>query len=165
MRGWLLAGVVVIAGCTESPVSPWPPPAAREPPPNPPSFASVAIEAPLVVLRPDAIPGQFWVAVRFLLKETGGNSGATIQSIFVRNGRTGSGEQISGLCTEGLRIPAGGVLDVFYTDEGYRWLSYCAPANVALIGSPILEFPVRVSVVFLDDEGRMGRVDATAVWK
>jgi hypothetical protein len=68
-----------------------------------------------------------------------------------------------GICTEGLRVPPGGVLDTYYTDEGYESLGYCAPHGV--ISAPAKPSPMFVTVVFLDDEGRSGGVEATLVWK
>ena len=64
--------------------------------------------------------------MRFLLRETGGNSGATIRSIFLGDGE-GGGEMRDGICTDGLRVPAGGVLRRFYTDEGFESLGIARP--------------------------------------
>jgi hypothetical protein len=93
--------------------------------------------------------------------ETGGISGATIELMVLDNLPLGS-ETIGGLCTAGLRLPPGGVLDTFYTDEGYRSLSYCAPYG-GLNGTPTLDRPVDLEVYFADDDGRRGRVNAKVV--
>jgi hypothetical protein len=95
------------------------------------------------------------------LKETGGKTGAAIERIFLGKGR-GGGESIGDPCIKGLRLPPGGVLDNFYTDEGVKRLSYCGP-YLGTTAEPTLDFPVTVSVVFVDDEGRRGQVDARAL--
>jgi hypothetical protein len=126
------------------------------------SSASLAIEDPFVILHPAWIHGEYDVDVRFLLKETGGNSGANIEEIFLRGPR--GGESIGGPCTRGLRVPPGGVLDTFYTDESVKTLSYCS-LYLGSIWGPNLDRPVEVSVTFRDDEGRRGRADAKATVK
>ena len=92
-RCWTLGFFLVwlTSGCDGTPVAPSPPPS---PPPTagPPtrpvvpqvindSSASVTVEDPFGRIHPD---GQaFWYEVRFLLRETGGKSGATIKRIDV----------------------------------------------------------------------------------
>jgi len=53
--------------------------------------------------------GWFSLEVRFLLRETGGNSGATVESFFLGD-ETGGGAWFAGFCLEGLRVAAGGRL-------------------------------------------------------
>jgi hypothetical protein len=161
----LLAGIA--AGCGESPVSPGPSNRPSPPAPPPvvpgPAIASLAIEDPFVILRPTQGSDAFGIEVRFLLRETGGSSGATIRSIFLGDGR-GGGDTIGGFCTDGVRVPPGGVLDTYYTDEGYESLSYCAP-YAGLHGAPTLNRPIYLTVYFADDDGRHGSADAMAVSK
>jgi hypothetical protein len=94
-----------------------------------------------------------WLEPRFRLRETGGKSGATIRQVDVVD-RNGGGASTGGNCLQGMRVPPGGTVDTFYTDEGWDWLSYCAPS---------VNDPVRVVVQFADDEGRTATVDATIV--
>ena len=161
----LLAGIA--AGCGESPVSPGPSnrPSPPAPPPVPPepAIASLAIEDPSVILMPTQRPDTFTTQIRFLLRETGGNSAATIRSLVVGDG-LGGGDWYEGACTDGLRVPSGGLLDTFYTDEGYKSLGYCAP-HYGVISVPVKQSPVVLTVTFVDDDGRDGKVGATAVWK
>jgi hypothetical protein len=124
------------------------------------SRASLAIEDPFVILRPSGIRDEYAIEVRFLLKETGGDSGATIEQIGLSDQR-GGGEVIGGSCTRGLRVLPGGVLDTYYTDESVKALSYCGP-YLGSVGAPTPNLLVDVSVTFLDDDGRRGWADAQA---
>ena len=155
----LLAGIA--AGCTDSPVTPEPPPVPPPTSPTPgPASAALAIEDPVVLVRASPVPDRFDVEVRFLLRETGLNSGATIEGIYLYDVQ--GGETIGGDCTKGLRVPPGGVLDTFYSDEGYKSLGYCAPA-MGRINTPTPAHPINVTVTFLDDDGRRGWADARAL--
>ena len=82
----------IAAGCTDSPVTPGPPPVPPPTSPTPgPASAALTIEAPFVLVRASPVPDRFDVEVRFLLRETGGNSGATIEGIYlydIRGGET-----------------------------------------------------------------------------
>ena len=151
----LLAGIA--AGCADGPVTPGPPP--KSPTPGPTS-ASLAIEDPLVLVRASPVPDRFDVEVRFLLRETGGNSGAAIEAIDLYDIR--GVETLGGDCTKGLRVPPGSVVDTFYSDEGYKSLGYCAPA-MGRINTPTPAHPINVTVTFLDDDGRRGWADARAL--
>ena len=102
--------------------------------------AVLAIEDPFVIVRSSRLSARFEVEVRFLLRETGGKSGATIRSIFLGDGR-GGGEMRDGICTDGLRVPAGGVLHTFYTDEGFESLGYCS-TYWGTISTPTFNDPV-----------------------
>ena len=101
--------------------------------------------------------GGFGYVPRFLLRETGKISGATIQNILVQ-GPYGGDNAGPGCWGESLRVPPGGTLDTFYTDEGLKWLGYCAPASEGSTATPQL----RMVVSFTDDEQRAGSIEAVA---
>jgi hypothetical protein len=98
----------------------------------------------------------FAYRVRFALAETGGKSGATIQNIETAiEDRFNTG---SGCWRDTLRVPPGGTLDIFDTDGGEKWLSYCAP-DAASRGEANR---VSLVVTFTDDDGRSSTVQAIA---
>jgi hypothetical protein len=107
--------------------------------------------------------GWLSLEVRFLLRETGGNSGATVESFFLGD-KTGGGAWFDGFCGEGVRVPPGGVYDTLNTDEGYASWGYCAP-YWGVVSAPIKEHPMFLTVNFVDDNGRAGSVSAQAIWK
>jgi hypothetical protein len=107
--------------------------------------------------------GWFSLEVRFLLRETGGKSGATVKSFFLGDG-TGGGAWFAGVCLEGLRVLPGAVYDELNTDEGYESWGYCAP-YWGVVRAPIKEIPIFVTANFVDDDGREGSVSALAIWK
>jgi hypothetical protein len=98
---------------------------------------------------------RFGYAVRFLLRETGGTSGATIDRIVVY-GPSGSDETGVKCWRDTLRVPAAGELDTFYTDAGADWLLYCGPGSGGYDARPSLY----VAVTFRDDSGGVGSVGA-----
>ena len=154
----IVAGLIgVAAGCGDSFVTPGPlPPLTTLPPPVQPR-ATLAIEDPYINARPASLfPGKFEIEVRFRLRETGYSSGATIQSIYV------TGEMRDGVCTQGLYVPSGGVLDTFYTDAGIASLGYCS-TYLGIVDTAIPPFSVSITVTFVDDDGRQGIVAAAAV--
>ncbi len=106
------------------------------------------------VFGPDQ-SGHFWYEPRFLLTETSGNIGATIQDILVQ-GPNESEQTGPGCWREPLRVPPGGTLDIFYTDAGLQSLTYCAPGCSGRAPSA----PLRVVVSFIDDGGHPGTVQA-----
>lgn len=99
--------------------------------------------------------GHFGYLTRFLLRETTGQSGATILGIVV-SGPNGSDATGPGCWIDKLWVPPGGTLDTFYTDAGLDWLLYCAPGSGGRERTPQL----RVRVTFIDDAGREGIVEA-----
>jgi hypothetical protein len=117
-----------------------------------PSRAVLVIEDPFVITYP--VRGGFSTETRFLLRETTGNSGATILNVLAGDGRGGGDNTGPGCWGKALRVPPGGMLDTFYTDEGSNWLSYCG-----LWGGTF------VTVRFADDDGRIGTVTAQAIAK
>ena len=98
----------------------------------------------------------FWLDLRFLLRETGGHSGASLQTVFIGDERGGGDTTAVGCWGVALRVPPGETLDTFYTKAGWDWLSYCAPTYVASVDTTTLKAPVRLQVTFIDDEGRTG---------
>ena len=113
----------------------------------------MTIEKPFAIISQDG--ARFGYGVRFLLRETGGRSGATIDRIVVY-GPSGSDETNPGCWRDSLRVPPEGELDTFYTDAGAAWLSYCGPGSGGHTGAPVLH----IMVTFRDDNGVVGSVDA-----
>jgi len=148
----------------QSPVSPSatanapPAPAA---PASPANFASIAIEDAFAI----GLQGQdtYIYEVRFLVRETGGTSGAVVKSVTVENPNLRAGERTSkqfqgeSCWQTELRVPPGGTLDTFYTDAGSEWLGYCWVGIDAL---PNVE-SLLIEVFFKDDYGYTGSVRAT----
>ena len=98
---------------------------------------------------------KFRYLVRFALAETGGKSGATIQNIETAiEDRFNTG---SGCWRDTLRVPPGGTLDIFDTDAGEKWLSYCAPDAASRTEAN----RVSIVVTFTDDDGHSNTVQAT----
>ena len=117
-------------------------------------MAALAIER--IYLSPQINDPRFGYHVRFQLRETSGNSGATLQDVFVGDAVSGGGDHTGPGCWgQALRVPPGGTLDTFYTDAGVAWLSYCA------VGMAHPSQNVLVVVKFEDDDGRSGSVVAT----
>lgn len=151
-----LALLIVLASGCSSPVAP----GAPGPAPLPTPRAVLAIEDPSVIFRASqtrGLPG-FEAEVRFLLRETGRTIGATIGTVTV------PGETRDGFCTAGLYVAPGGVLDTYYTDEGFKSLGYCA-TYLGIVPTRTLGVPASVSVTFADDDGVLGTVSAVAVEK
>ena len=147
---------VILVGCNSPSLPPAPSPipqSATPQPPPPPSSAVVTIESPFAIVSPDG--ARFGYAVRFLLRETDGRSGATIERIVV-TGPSGSDEAGPGCWRDSLRVPPKGELDTFYTDTGARWLGYCGPGSGGQTASPLLD----VVVTYRDDNGVVASVGA-----
>ena len=163
-RGLLTAAAVigllaVSPGCRDQ----WgvlpPNPPLPIPTPPPPSLASLVIEDPWIALRPAHGPNALWGEVRFLLRETSGVSSAAVREVVV----PGGGDPANAACWgPKQRVPAGGTLDTFYTDDGVRWLGYCGPWGITP-AEP--RQPITVIVTFDDDQGRRGSVEATVTQK
>jgi hypothetical protein len=129
---------------------------AVPPPPLPPSNRSnalVTIDDPFAIVHKDGL--HFGYGVRFLLRETGGTSGATIDRVVVY-GPSGSDETGVECWRDTLRVPAKGELDTFYTDAGADRLLYCGPGSSGDDARPSLY----VVVTFRDDSGVVGSVGA-----
>jgi hypothetical protein len=158
-------------GCGGSPIAPRLPLQIQQstPQPAPPVIpeqpsavvvieqASVEEYPPKPDLDRNGRPVQDYYAyvVRFLLRETSGNSHAQIEEVVVHDGR-GDGNSTGQSCwIQSLSVPPGGTLDVFYTDEGLRWLGYCGPFT----GSKTPLASVRVSVQFEANNNREGIVE------
>jgi hypothetical protein len=149
----VVASLVVLTGCDGTPFSPGPVVPTRPPiPPAPPAAATLAIEQLSLLPLRDSRSGY---DVRFQLRETGGISGATLVDVLVGD-LSGGGDYSGPDCWgEALRVPPGGTLDTFYSDDGRNWLGYCA------VGAWHQQESVRVVVRFEDDDGRPGSVAAT----
>lgn len=157
----ILTGAFFVVGCsqTTSPASPSSVSSATfTPSPEPPTSAAVlAISgfAATAVSTENNGDYKFSYPVRFVLAETEGKSGATIQNIETAiEDRFNTGPAC---WLDTLRVPPGGRLDTFDTDAGEQWLGYCAPAAASRTEA------TRVSLVvtFTDDEGRTSTVQAT----
>ena len=98
--------------------------------------------------------GRYGYGVRFLIRETGGRSGATIEEV-TAHGLFGSEPTGPSCWGPPLRVAPLGSLDTLYTEEGYRWLSYCAPGALGFTATPALHVVLR----FKDDEGIDGAID------
>jgi hypothetical protein len=169
----LLSLAIVAAACSNNPVAPDLPQSASSPSPGPaqPTSASLAIEDFSVIVKRSpvdsrgvsVVDGWFSLEVRFGLRETSSNSGATIKSFFLGDG-AGGGAMFDGFCIGDLRVPPGGVYDTLSTDEGYKSWGYCAP-YWGVVSAPLKETPVFLTVTFVDDDGRTGSVRAEANWK
>jgi hypothetical protein len=156
VAAWALL-IGLAAGCNSPVVSG---PSLIPLPPAPRPRAVLAIEDPSVIFRPSRGQPGFEAEFRFLLRETGGTSGAMIRHIFLGDDRGGG----TSLCTDGLRVPPGGVFDKYYTDEGFASLGYCAP-YWGLVPTPTLNHPATVTVTFVDDDGVIGWVHTVVVEK
>ena len=135
----------------QSPPSPQPTSTAPPVPASNPSNAMVTIDDPFAIVFRDG--PHYGYRVRFLLRETGGASGAVIERVVVY-GPSGSNETDAGCWRGSLRVPANGALDTFYTDAGADWLLYCAPGADGDVATPSLY----VVVAFKDDNGVGGSV-------
>ena len=148
-------GLVFIGGCGGSPstpAAPTPVPSSPTPPPTSNrSSASVAVEDPFAIVFSQG--SRFGYAIRFLLRETSGASGATIEDIVIY-GPSGSDLTGQGCWRDQLRLPAGGALDTFYTDAGAQWLGYRGPGSGGTTASPMLE----AEITFRDDRGVGGSI-------
>jgi hypothetical protein len=162
MQGTVLCLALIVGswaiGCSESPTTParipQSLPALQRPPiatPSNPSNALVTVDDPLAIVHNEG--SRFGYAARFLLRETGGMSGATIDRVVVY-GPSGSDETGVGCWRDTLRVPAKGELDTFYTDAGANWLGYCGPGSGGYDATPSLY----VVVTFRDDSGVVGSI-------
>ena len=118
---------------------------------NNPSNAAVALESAFAIVTSQG--GSFGYGVRFLLRETSGQSGATIDRIDVYGPSGADGTDV-GCWKQSLRLDASGTLDTFHSDAGAEWLSYCAPGSGGSTASPSLH----VAVSFRDDNGVPGLI-------
>jgi|KBSSwiStaDraftv2_1062776.scaffolds.fasta_scaffold385363_2 hypothetical protein len=106
------------------------------------------------------IQGRYGYVPRFMLREVGGQVGATIERIDVFNPETNSWNAAGPSCWgTALHVGANGSLDTFFTDEGADWLGYCAPGNEGTSPKPTL----RILVMFASDNGARGTIDVTYV--
>ena len=160
---------IFVVGCKDSPsalgptIVDRPPPAPRPAPeliPVPRGPASLAIEALGVVLRFPQSDGYLYYRATIVLRETSGNSGATIQRVVV----TGPDEiNDNGPWCWGdtpIRVEPGRSLDVFHTEAGVKVLGdYCAP----YVRAKVQSFPFDLQVTVKDYDAREGIVEARHV--
>ena len=155
----VLIAILGIAPACDNSSSPSAPLGLPPVPPAPQPTASVAIEHTSLIVHPcpqGCGTDLFLYEPRFQLRETSGRSGATIQNFFVgdvKGGGDNTGPSCWGLA---LRVPPGGTLDTFYSDEGWNWLGYCGVwgSGKSAAGT------VRVAVTFTDDDGAAATVVA-----
>lgn len=155
----VMVGAWIAASGCSSPVSPRLPspdqfPSSNPPVPSPalPALSVLEISRLTVTdLPPDS--GGFSYDVRFLLTETSGRTGATIQNIASIVG--GDTDNTGPACWRvAIRVEPGSTLDLF---EGNR-LGYCAPSPFSRVEASV----VSVVVTFTDDEGGIGTAKASA---
>jgi hypothetical protein len=148
----MLAFVTACGGASHAPSAPSPVPVVSAPQ----TKASLVIEKPSLLVYPRQQGDPFGYEGRFRLTETSGNSGATIQNVFLGN-RNGGGDNTGPICwRDTLRVPPGGTLDTFYTDDGSKWLGYCGVWSGGSTQTPTLQ----LAVTFTDDDGRTSTVEA-----
>jgi hypothetical protein len=117
----------------------------------------VVIESAFAIVHRQPLgepPGYYGYELRFLLRETSGRSGATVERIVIY-GPSGSDETGPGCWRDQLRVPPGGVLDTFHTDVGSLWLLYCGPGTGGFTATPSL----MIRVTLKDDAGATSTVD------
>jgi hypothetical protein len=111
----------------------------------------VTVEDAFTIVHP--MGSIFGYEVRFLIRETGGKSGATINQITVY-GPDSSDITNAGCWRDAQRVAPLGKLDTFYTDLGSKWLAYCGPGSAGKTPSPSLD----VTLTFTDDAGVVGSI-------
>jgi hypothetical protein len=152
----VLIAILGIAQACDNTSSPSAPLRLPPVPPAPQPVASLVIEQSSLIVRPSTQGEWFSYEPRFQLRETSGKSGATIQNLFV-GAINGGGDNTGPVCwTTVLRVPPGGTLDTFYSDEGWKWLGYCG----VFVGGNSAAGTVHVVVSFTDDHGVAGSVAA-----
>ena len=157
-----LASLLLHPGCGGSPFAPDPLPApgSGSAAPLPPPALPLQPAASLVIERLTAsgvpLRNSFLYLARFLIRETSGTSGATIKKVHIGS-VAGGGDGVTDDCWGGgLRVPPGGTLDTFFTEDGRYWLGYCEPGGA----SPTQVDTVWVTVTFHDDSGVIGTATA-----
>jgi hypothetical protein len=169
INAWLVVTIVAAAGCANPPSAPSPAPIVNQdtyapPPPPPPPWQSVAQLAiedfSVVILAPTPWKTYYSYEPRFLLRETSGKSAATLQEIKV-TATPGFSEVTGPRCVGPMHVPAGGTLDLFYTDANLAGLAYCSPFPSGT-GNLDDARQIEVVVTFTDDAGGMGTAKAIA---
>lgn len=152
----LTAVLSTLVGCSSAstPSSPIVPsvPAPQPRPPQPATAARLALSKFTITV----VPG-YTAAVRFVLTETGGLTGATIETVTTSSPQEAD---ITGASCwkQPIHVNANSTLDVF--DTGWSSLSYCAPD----FGGPVAasDSTLMVKIDFVDDSGARGSVMAVA---
>src|SRR5262245_32309222 len=155
----VLIAILGIASACDNTSSPSAPLRVPPIPPPPQPTASLVIEHTSLIVHPcpqNCGPDLFLYEPRFQLRETSGKSGATIQNFFVGDAKGGGDNTGPGCWQIVLRVPPGGTLDTFYSDEGWNWLGYCGVWG----GGKSAAATVDIVVTFTDDNGVAGTVAA-----
>ena len=158
-RARFIASLTLVASCGSASNIATPSPVGGSPPPV--LAASIAIEDLSASERfsGSLIAGSYWYRATFLLRETSGNSSATIQRVVVTAAGSTNDNGPSCWGDTPIRVPPGRTLDVFKTDAGLKVLGdYCAP----YISSPVVPFQFHLIVTFRDDGGHEGSVETSA---
>jgi hypothetical protein len=129
-------------------------------PPAPAATSVLAVSRFTVTVVPPAKPGDaFNYNEKFVLTETSGKSGATVQKIESSTDKGDTEITDVGCWRNTIRVEPGGSLDVFEVGrDSIGDLSYCAP----FAASRTETSRVSIVVTFTDDDGRSGIVQATA---
>ena len=158
-----VAAAVLVAGCDASslPLTPAPSLSTTQPGPGPtapvvpvahnPTRARLRAEKAYAIVYSDG--STFSYVPRFVLRETSGASRAQVEEILVI-GPSSTDVAGMGCWRESVDVPAGGALDVFYTDDGAKWLGYCGPWIYGNTATPTLH----VLVTFDDAYGAQGSI-------
>ena len=153
---------VLFVGCSQptSPTVTSPAPSVPGPAPAPAATSVLAVSRFMVTVIPPAKPGDvFNYNEKFVLTETSGKSGATVQKIASSTDKGDSEITDAGCWQNTIRVEPGGSLDVFEVGrDSIGDLSYCAPS----VPSSTEASHVSIVVTFTDDDGRIGTVQATA---
>jgi len=151
--------IVLAVGCSGTPTQPSPPSPSVPLPPVSPAPPNVTNQSKAAIVAEDAfaivhrVGSAYGYEVRFLLRETGNLSGATVTNVAVY-GPTGIDNAGPGCWRDPLYVEPLGRLDTFYTSEGSAWLSYCGPGSGGTTRTPTLH----VIVSFTDDSGVAGSI-------
>ena len=161
----VVAAAVLVAGCDASslPLTPTPSPSTTLPAPTPapttPALptaenstrARLTAEKAYAIVYSDGT--AFSYVPRFVLRETSGGSRAQVEEILVI-GPSSTDVAGMGCWRDSVDVPAGGALDIFYTDDGAKWLGYCGPGTYGNTATPTLH----VLVTFDDAYGAQGSI-------
>ena len=153
-----MASLLCLLGCTDSGSTVSSAVLTPPPPPAPMVNAVLAVSNfTLTLVPPTPTNPDYYYNEKFLLTETSGKSGATIQNILSMAVGTTGGDNTGPICwRDAIRVEPGKTNDTF--DAGWDALGYCAPftpSRTPLTGASII-------VTFTDDEGHTGMVQATS---
>jgi hypothetical protein len=151
-RFMLTLALCSAAGCGTAPTTPSV--VVSLPAPTPPSKPVGQARVVLSNFTITVLP-TYSAEVRFLVMETSGLSGATIQAVTVSSSR--ESDRTDASCwRQPIRLEAGSTLNVF--DAGSKSLSYCAPYFDGAVSDS--DPTLSVTVAFVDDSGVSDSVSA-----